>query len=112
MCLWVAQRGVLTQGLDLNPLIRTRCIDGAIRTLAELRELYDAEPDLCGKRQAGENFIIDWDAIAALLPPLLAPLAQSRDDELFLDVPAAFPAPGMPISIDSHEYLEHGWTDL
>ncbi|MFI9046883.1 hypothetical protein [Streptomyces sp. NPDC053427] len=47
-----------------------------------------------------------------VLPPLLAPLAQPEDDELFLDVPAVFPAPGVPVSIDSHDYLEHGWTDL
>ncbi|MFJ6686910.1 hypothetical protein [Streptomyces werraensis] len=53
---------------------------------------------MCDKRQAGENFTIDWDAIAALLPPLLAPSAQPGDDELFLDVPTTFPAPEVPCS--------------
>lgn len=111
-CLWVAQHGVLTHGLDLNPLIRTRCTDGAVRTLAELRELHLADPDSYDRRQAGEDFTVDWDAIAALLPPLLTPRAQPGDDELFLDVPAAFPVPGVPLSTDSQEFLEHGWTDL
>lgn len=109
VCLWVAQHGVLTYGLDLNPHIRARCADGADRTLAELRELY--LDDVYDRHQAAEDFTIDWDA-AAPLPPLLAPLAQPGDDEMFLEVPASGPAPGAPLSMDNQEFLNHGWTDL
>lgn len=62
--------------------------------------------------RVGEGFTVDWDAIAALLPPLSAPSARPGDDELFFEVPDPFPASEMPISIDDHTDLEHVWTDL
>lgn len=110
VCLWATQRGVLTYGLDLNPFIRTRCADGVTRTLSDLREAHLA--DSFGDVRAGDSYTVDWDAIAPLLPPLTAPLAEPGDEELFLDVPDEFPAPDVPIEIDEHEFLEHGWTDL
>ncbi|GAB2600192.1 hypothetical protein GCM10027168_36650 [Streptomyces capparidis] len=112
VCLWVAQRGVLTHGLDLNPLIRARCADGATRSLAELRRLHGEGAGERGAFPTGRTFTVDWEAIAALLPPLPAPLAAPGDEELHLEVPDPSPVSGVPLSIDDREWLEHGWTDL
>lgn len=106
VCLWVVQRGMLAHGLDLNPLIHARCEDGADRTLTEIR-------NLSGKTPPATSYTIDWDAIAAQLPPLQSPLAASEDEDLILDVPEPFPAPGVPITIGAQEgWLNHGWTDI
>ncbi|RKT84793.1 hypothetical protein SAMN05421805_12554 [Saccharopolyspora antimicrobica] len=106
VCLWVVQRGVLAHGLDLNPLIRSRCEDGVVRTLTEIR-------NLSGKTSPATSYTIDWDTIAAQLPPLQNPLATSDDEDLVLDVPDPFPAPDVPITIGDQEgWLNHGWTDI
>ncbi|MFC5183670.1 hypothetical protein [Actinomadura harenae] len=111
VCLWVAQRGTLTHAYDLNPLIRTPCRDGVVRSLAEIREIYAAGRFDNDKHYTAGTFTSDLDAVTAPLPALAAPLARPGEEDLVLLVPDELEH-DVPLSIDDQEWLGHGWTDV
>ncbi|WP_026411304.1 hypothetical protein [Actinomadura oligospora] len=112
VCLWVAQHGTLTHAYDLNPLIRTPCLDGVVRSLTEIRKIAAAELFEYDKHHTSGTFTFDLDAVLAALPPLLAPLAQPGEEDLILSVPEETDLYALPIFIRDQEWLSYGWTDF
>jgi len=107
--LWVVQRGVLTQGIDLRPYVIARFGDGAQIDLGPDR--HEVLRELVARRQYPVGFTVDRAALAATVPALQQPLL-APDGLIVLRFDGPRPDPGTFSYLDHGERFHFGYQDL